>query len=919
VLTAEQVADRGELIRTAPDLAALLGSLDARITPLLARDPAPPEVKALLSSDGGICPEDRTPLLFDPWEPDRHRCPRCRRTFTGERHYRRWAWLEHLWLAERIAHAAAVGVFAGREEAAEWSAQSIARYGRVYFECPNQDNVLGPARLFFSTYLESIWLTQFLAGAFALREGGLLDGEALNAANEVVEEAANLIGDFDEGLSNRQTWNNTALVAAAVWFEDEDLARRGIEGHGGLIGHLADGFRPDGLWYEGDNYHLFALRGLLVGAGWARLAGVDLFETSAAQDRLAAALRAPGLTAFPDGTFPARKDSRYGISLAQPMYLEIWEAGAAELRQAGRDADADRIAGWLRWLYGLPAPEAIPFDSYLHEAGEPAPAHRGRRNLSWWMLYQMLPVLPEGGEWRPGGALLANQGLAVLRASDRYASLECGPWVGGHDHPDRLHLTLFAEGVPWLADPGTGSYVSRDLAWYRSTLAHNAPLLDGAGQEGGDARCEAFDQSGDTGWIVGRFGGFTRTVVLGGPLLLDQLEFASGEEHLVEQPWHFAGDWEITSPGRWEPVGFQAPFVEGAERFVDPASGPIHLRARQGDRVLSVLFDEGGEFLRARAPGPPGTIGEGPRSFLLRRRRGRYVRSLAVLAFDSGGRLELNDLKLDGGALIVETSEGRVVHRPVAEGWEVAANGGSVVLRGRRRSDARGGPVIQSPITAIDLRASPLIGEAPHLLQPPALDGSLAGFDTGAPLHLDHEDQYRRSETPYPGAEEFSATAWLNWDEDAFYLAVVVRHPDPVFRPADAPPLLLDNEPDDIHSDGLQIYLRLPGEPPVGLLVVPDRDHDLRARPVTNLAGELGIRGAWQPTSDGYGVTLALRPPGWSGLHGGAELGFDLLVNEMRAGRTRRAGQLVWSGGNGWVYLWGDRQQPQRLGTIVLG
>ena len=31
----------------------------------------------------------------------------------------------------------------------------------------------------------------------------------------------------------------------------------------------------------------------------------------------------------------------------------------------------------------------------------------------------------------------------------------------------------------WLDDMGTGSYVDPSLHWYRSTLAHNAPLLDG--------------------------------------------------------------------------------------------------------------------------------------------------------------------------------------------------------------------------------------------------------------------------------------------------------------------------------------------------------------------------------------------------------------------------------------------------------
>src|SRR5207249_11437923 len=91
------------------------------------------------------------------------------------------------------------------------------------------------------------------------------------------EEAANLIGEFDEGFSNRQTWNNAALAAIAGWFEDEDLAKRAIEGPTGLLEHLLRGFGRDGMWYEGEKYHLFALRGLLTGAVGAGLAGVDIF------------------------------------------------------------------------------------------------------------------------------------------------------------------------------------------------------------------------------------------------------------------------------------------------------------------------------------------------------------------------------------------------------------------------------------------------------------------------------------------------------------------------------------------------------------------------------------------------------------------------------------------------------------------
>jgi hypothetical protein len=43
-----------------------------------------------------------------------------------------------------------------------------------------------------------------------------------------------------------------------------------------------------------------------------------------------------------------------------------------------------------------------------------------------------------------------------------------------------------------------------------------------------------------------------------------------------------------------------------------------------------------------------------------------------------------------------------------------------------------------------------------------------------------------------------------------------------------------------------------------------------------------------------------------------------LLVNQMLPERLRRVGQLVWSGGGGWVYLRGDRQDPARFGTLEL-
>src|SRR4029077_10801460 len=124
---------------------------------------------------------------------------------------------------------------------------------------------------------------------------------------------------------------------------------------------------------------------------------------------------------------------------------------------------------------GAPPAPADLVDAYLHDVPLDGPPRKvSRATLSWWSLLAMAPGLePAPARWAPASELLAAQGLAILRAPERYLSLECGPTGGGHGHADRLHVTLHANGVHWLADPGTKSYLAPDLRWYRSTLAHN--------------------------------------------------------------------------------------------------------------------------------------------------------------------------------------------------------------------------------------------------------------------------------------------------------------------------------------------------------------------------------------------------------------------------------------------------------------
>ena len=81
--------------------------------------------------------------------------------YRGELHDRFWIYWYQLWLAERAVHGARCSRrLASATHTASSRPAILDGYAERYASYPNVDNVLGPTRLFFSTYLESIWLLQ---------------------------------------------------------------------------------------------------------------------------------------------------------------------------------------------------------------------------------------------------------------------------------------------------------------------------------------------------------------------------------------------------------------------------------------------------------------------------------------------------------------------------------------------------------------------------------------------------------------------------------------------------------------------------------------------------------------------------------------------------------------------------------------
>ena len=887
-------------------LALLASGLRRELEPLLVNLPEIPAAKALLSRAGGRCAQDGSLLEYDPFVVQ-HRCARCGRSYEGDLHDRFRLYWHHLWLAERAVHGAVLGALLDDEGARELAIHLLSGYTERYLAYPNVDNVLGPSRPFFSTYLESIWLLQ-LSVALDLLELGAPSERVRRLGAEMRERlirpSVALIASYDEGLSNRQVWNNAAMLAAAVLLEDEALVQRAGSGPSGLGVHLAEGLLADGSWYEGENYHLFAHRGLWYGVRMAETNGYTL--ASAYANRFREGFAAPFRTLLPDLTFPSRRDSQYAISARQPRFAESCELGLA------RSFDA-RLVSMLARLYDerVPRAETGRATTSADVERNVAPTGLSRADLSWRSLLVALPELPPLVATPFTSDLLPAQGLAILRRHDgcTYVALDYGHPGGGHGHPDRLNLLLVDGHARWFDDPGTGSYVDESLHWYRSTLAHAAPFADGHSQSPTHGSLVAFDDDGHMGWSSAVATllpdlDVRRSVVLMDDYLVDVLEWDAPTAHEIGLPLQgldVVDELALPVPraatrirgGAGKEDGFG--FLRDGHRMTVRSGEPVLLRRKRegiGNAILDgwAAAPAGALWERALAPDVPTRSGFVPLLLL------RASAARGRIAFVWSWRGAVSDVDFTEERITVHRAgPARDEHRPGPDGWRIA-----------RQAEGRAEDVVlagfatrRTPVASTDA-----VEHEQPIPDPIALPAS---FELG-------EAHYRRSEQGWHEAGSPRANVTLTSRKPGeLDVRVRVAPSGLVFVPV-ATENPLDNEPAAINGDGVQLYM-IAGDQHGGWLLVPRADSsEVEQRAVDGWAGTLRVRATWQAVTDGWELLATIELPAST-----IEFAIDVLVNETVRGRARRRGQLVLSGADGeFVYLRGDRHDPARLLRFTL-
>ena len=432
-----------------------------------------------------FCPQHAVQLVFEPDSPTLHRCPVDGETFSGEPFDSAWRWSVNNRLAESALRLAVLWKLEGEERNRQGVQEILLGYADAYagykaYAGWRPENH-GVAQ--FSTLDEAVWSIP-LAWSYDLIRSTLSSAQQEEIVDKLLRPAADyLVARHYGGIHNFACWHNAAIGTIGAVTGSDELLAFAIDGAYGFHRQAREGILADGLWFEGSfSYHFYTVAALLLLAkATANLPGWDLREHPA----LAAVLRAPVLCAYPDGSLPATNDCWYFTGLNDdcchgvPKAPAFYEIGNAWF-------DEPLFGQVLARAYRHGPRESL--DALLYGATELEPGSDEGLALPSVQMpasgYAVLRTQPEGEALR-------------AEANEQYVLLKYGVHGGGHGHPDKLGLTVYARGERQAPDLGTPGYgIDLFQGWYRQTISHNTVVLDGKSQPAGAGRSIVFRAEG---------------------------------------------------------------------------------------------------------------------------------------------------------------------------------------------------------------------------------------------------------------------------------------------------------------------------------------------------------------------------------------------------------------------------------------
>ena len=393
---------------------------------------------------------------------------------------------------------------------------------------------------------EARWIIP-LAWAYDLVYNDLTEEERTKIEYGLLRPAADLIMLNNEGRHNHQTWYNSGVgVIGFVLGEKEYIWYALLKDDSSLSYQLDKSVTADGMWYEGSmHYQFYVLRAFQPLMEATHNAGFNVYENPQYKSLFDFMVT----YADPELEMPTINDGRV-VNLL----------------------DEDRVTYYELAYRRLGDPTYVPI------------LEQSRRSDLNALLYGV-GELGDSAERSWKTELYSDSDLAVLRAGSTkdgiQATLNYMGYQGGHSHADQLSLLLYGVGTDLAPDAGSIKYrLPEQEAYFKTTLAHNALVVDGVSQEravGGEltkfvpnGAAQITQMRNDT-----LYPGVSlqRTVLLNADYLIDLYNASSDDVHTYDWVYHNRGKLSTTSD-QFAPVD-EVWGVDGYQYLMEAESAEI--------------------------------------------------------------------------------------------------------------------------------------------------------------------------------------------------------------------------------------------------------------------------------------------------------------------------------------------------------
>ena len=340
---------------------------------------------------------------------------------------------------------------------AEWAASQLDFYANNFLKWEPQRSGQN-ARLYWQTLTEASNLVIYADTVRLLGTYVAPDRLENWRKNFFYPEVEAINANF-QNIHNIATWQRCAAAQVALLFHDEAMWDAALNSTYGLRAQIAQGITSDYIWYEQslgyNNFVVSALLTLYTAAGLHDRAPLLDTELSASENLMLSttAIR------FPDGALPNPADNKGRIHVPNPdAFARAYRVFPTKLGLATAATTRD-------WDTLLDPPAAIAAAYHFDPAAYDITA----------ALAALPPVAAHN---------LETTRMAILRSGPWQVYIHYGQITRSHAHAEALNYEAYYNDTDITHDTGVVGYGSPLYkGYYQQGANHNAPLIDGQGQD----------------------------------------------------------------------------------------------------------------------------------------------------------------------------------------------------------------------------------------------------------------------------------------------------------------------------------------------------------------------------------------------------------------------------------------------------